>query len=167
MLEPVAQTEPTYPSSKAAEVAGVHQQTVIRWAKEGFLRPSKPHSATAHRRYTLNDLVAARIASTSIEFGIKRDRVREIVDMVQRADREEMKTALLFTARSETPGKMRHYWCADTRDTEKAGQIQWLRDEGRMISEGTLLELVEEVLKGIHEKLIKESMAGTELPEAN
>jgi len=166
MLEPVAQTEPTYPSSKAAEVAGVHQQTVIRWAREGFLRPSKPR-LRGQRRYTLNDLVAARIASTSIEFGIKRDSVREIVEMVQRADRKEMKTALLFTARSETPGKMRHYWCADTRDTEKAGQIQWLRDEGRMISEGTLLELVEEVLKGIHEKLIKESMAGTELPEAN
>jgi len=60
---------------------------------------------------------------------------------------------LIFTAKSETPGRMRHSYCADTRDAEQARYIKSVRKDGRMITEATLLQLVEATLKQVQKKL--------------
>ena len=57
--------EKIYKISEAAEVLGVHPDTLRKWEKEGLV---VPHKAGAHRRYTLEqikDLKKIRIVNDS------------------------------------------------------------------------------------------------------
>ena len=148
-----------FTTGEVASLSGKHPQTLSKWAKEGFLEPTgKPKHWPA--RYCLTDMVAVSIASTSLEIGIKRKVVKKIVKAVQRSDPDELEHALIFTAKSETNGMMRHYWCADTRDTEEMRFIQMLRDGGQMINEGSLLSIVDTTLKHLSKMLDIGVLAG-------
>ena len=97
------------------------------------------------------DLVAASIAKTTLEIGLG-DAVREIVRMVQRSDREQMRNAVIITARSETFGFMRHFWFPDVNDPDATRVIAPLRKKDRFISEASLEKIFDTVETKIRAK---------------
>ena len=118
--------------------------------------------------YTLNDLVAAFIARTTRELGLPPSVVNSVVELVQEADKRHLKLARLVTARSETPGMMRHYFLdVNDLDGRKLLAAGLARDKRKprgkteIISHTTLHDIVESVLRQIAKKHADAAMAAT------
>ena len=148
----------TFGSRQICAAAEIPYQTLISWDKAQILRPSRRRKK-GQRRYTLHDLVAALIAKTTLEIGLG-DAVREIVRMVQKPDRAQMRNAVIITARSETYGFMQNFWFRDTNAPDATRYIARLRKKDRFISEASLEQIVGVVLKEIHAKYLDRKLAG-------
>ncbi len=67
-------------------LAGVHQQTIIRWAEAGFVAPSSARLKYEPRRYNTGDTVAVLIAAKALACGMPREEVADLVEDFQRGD---------------------------------------------------------------------------------
>ena len=97
-----------------------------------------------------------------MEIGLE-SAVREMVGMVQRADREELRNAVIITAKSETPGFVRHYWFCDVNHPDLARDIAELEaEDGRVKDRATLEQIVLGVIEGIQKKFEEIALAGAD-----
>lgn len=151
-------TERLYSTAEVARAAGVDRQTVIAWDRRGVLSPTK--RVRGERRYTMRDLVAALVVPTARKMGLPPDAIDRMVELIQENDRRKLERAQLVTYKSETPGMMRHAF-VDAHETEARKLADELEAAGDVISRATMLEIVEAVLKKIHERYLRDKMAAT------
>jgi DNA-binding transcriptional MerR regulator len=154
---------PTFTTKVAAEVAGVHQQTVIRWAKEGFLKPSVPRRKWEPRKYTERDLVALMIANAAIKFGFRRDDLASMAKMAQKSDEKQQRSAVILACKGfdEFEGFVEQYWLPDVNDPEQAEFIKEFGEEGLILQQVSLYDIVQSMLKTVNEKYVEKKPAGT------
>jgi DNA-binding transcriptional MerR regulator len=151
-----------FSSTEVAKHAGVPYQTLISWEGAKILRPSL-RRRKGQRRYTVVDLVAAMMAEAAFSQGFPGKAVREIVKMAQKANEEQQRNAAIVAYRSETPGFMRQAWYPDVNDPESASEIEQLRKDDLILDEATVYNIIQAMMKTIHEKYLDEKMAGTTL----
>jgi DNA-binding transcriptional MerR regulator len=154
----------TFKTSVAAKVAGVHQQTVIRWAKQGLLEPSVPRRKWQPREYTVQDLAAARVAASALSYGFDRDEVAEMVKMVQSGDEEKQKKAgiVAISALGGGAGFINQYWISNVDDPEQAERLKKLDEGGLVIFETTFYKIAQSIIKEITRNYVDEKPASTE-----
>jgi DNA-binding transcriptional MerR regulator len=155
----MGQSEQTLLTGKAAELAGVHQQTIIKWAKEGLLRPSKRRTKDSPRRYTFQDTVAASIAQMCLQAGIERKVVRKIVKIVQRADPYELERAAIVTVVDRTTRFPRIVFYPDVVDKSQWSEIESHGEAGEIAQVQTLKEIVDALLKKVQEIINADGIA--------
>ncbi|MCH7644346.1 MAG: hypothetical protein IH974_05865 [Myxococcales bacterium] len=154
---------------EVSDVGGFPYQTLVDRDRSGLVKPSLARKKgtkgdkgeKGQRRYSLNDCVAALIADTTQHIGLG-DAVPEIVAMVQRGNREELRNAVIVCA--YTKGQrhfMQNFFFSDKAHTATAALIEEWRADDRIISEATLEQLCMVVLKRIHAKYVQDSLAGT------
>ncbi len=154
---------PTFTSKVAAEVAGVHQQTVIRWAKEGFLEPSVSRRKYEPREYTEQDLAALMLANVAFDVGLPRKDVAEMVKMAQKATEKQLRKALVVTVEGvdEYTGFVRQMWIPGNRsrptDSKTSGPLSVVQFRSE-----SLYDIVQRMLEAVHERYVKEGLADTE-----
>jgi DNA-binding transcriptional MerR regulator len=138
----------------AAEVAGVHQQTVIRWAVSGFLVPSVPTSKYEPRQYTTQDLVALMIARKAIESNFPRQDVAEMVRMTQNDVHEQLTSAALITLKDPEveEGFTLQLWIPNVKDPKQEKVIKGFVEEGRVLQQVRFSDVVWQIKILIWEK---------------
>ena len=149
---------PTFTTKVAAEVAGVHQQTVIRWAKEGFLKPSVRRQKWQPREYTERDLAALMIANAALESGCDREDVANFVKMAQKADEKQQRNAASITLKGfdENEGFVTLCLVGDVKDPDTAEAIKNFREEGLILQQVSLYDIMQSVLTTVHESYVDE-----------
>jgi len=163
MIQPVTKIEQTYQTGAAAEMVGVHQQTIIKWANSGVLHPSKKRrTKDSPRKYTVQDLVALMVAKAAYDFRFPRKALKEMAQMAQRADKSELKRAAVIAYRSETPGMIRMAWYPNVNNPAHKKEIAELRRMGRLVDEASMEKLTEEMYRQIDKKLTERALAGTD-----
>jgi DNA-binding transcriptional MerR regulator len=143
----------TYTTREVARICETDRQTILAWDRRGVLKPSK--RIGRERRYSARDVAAALIARTSRDVGFKPKQVNRIVELVQEADRGKLERAQIVTYKSETPGFMRHAF-VDSGDTEHRRAFDVIERAGDVIDRATLAQIVEAVLRQIHEKYLQD-----------
>jgi DNA-binding transcriptional MerR regulator len=159
--------EATFTTRVAAEVAGVHQQTVIRWAKEGFLKPSVSRRKYEPREYTERDLAALMLANIAFDVGLPRKDVAEMVKMAQKGSEKQLKKASIgvFEGIREYKGFVRQVWFSgkhavdDSNSPEVLGFDRQVRVRGEK-----LYDIVQRMLEAVQERYVKKGFADTEEP---
>ncbi len=71
----------------AARLAGLHQQTVIKWSANGFVDPTAPRRKYEPRRYGPRDVAALIAAKYALRCGTRRGEVAALVRRIQAGDR--------------------------------------------------------------------------------
>jgi DNA-binding transcriptional MerR regulator len=150
----------TFTTKVAAEVAGVHQQTVIRWAKEGFIKPSVPRRKYEPRKYTEQDLAALMLANAAFDFGWPREEVAAMVKMAQKSDEKQQKNAAIvaFKGFNEKEGFVTQSWAPNLKDPRVARALKVAREGGFLLQQVSVYELVQSRLKIVRERYSEEAM---------
>jgi DNA-binding transcriptional MerR regulator len=158
----------TYTTGQVAKTSGVPPETLIRWHREGLLRPSVRRKKGV-RRYTVRDLVAAvtaKVARDDLKF--PRETYKQIAAVVQRANPEELARAEIVTIRTregEFLGKIfiKHCWIPPDNTVERA-YLDGLPTE-KIQSRATLLEMLigkdgyPGLLKSVYDHLNRQGIA--------
>jgi len=136
----------TFTTKVAAEVVGVHQQTVIRWAKEGFFKPSVPRRKWEPRQYTERDLAALWVVRAAIGVGIQPSDVAEMARMAQKGDEKQQKNAAVICIKGEGPwyGFVLQTWISNVKEKEAAAMIKAQRATvGEIFQQTSLYDIVQ------------------------
>ncbi len=158
----------TFTTKVAAEVAGVHQQTVIRWAKEGFIKPSVPRRKYEPRKYTERDLAALMLANVAFDVGLPRKDVAEMVKMAQKGDETQLKEATVGIVEGidEFKGFVRQIWIrsfSSPPDDDASGVL--VADGIVQIRGENFYDIVQRMLKEVQEKYAEKEFDDTEEAE--
>jgi len=154
----------TFPTSVAAEAAIVHQQTVIRWAKEGIIEPSVPRRKWEPRKYTEQDLAALMIVKAAFHAGFTSHEVAEMVKMAQRSDEKEQRNAAIIACngRGIWEGFVESFWIPNVKDSSLAEHIKVLIEAEETIQVVSFYDVVQSRLKMVHVRYGEQKLAGTE-----
>jgi DNA-binding transcriptional MerR regulator len=158
----------TFTTKVAADAAGVHQQTVIRWAVQGLVKPSVPRRKWEPRKYTERDLAALMLAKVGLSVGFDLDSVVQMVICAQKFDDELQRDAaiLVIKGSGEFEGFVQHCWMLDVTDPEQAEKIKVLGEEERILQQVSLYDIVQGLLKTVHERyVIRKSLTPRELSD--
>ena len=146
----------TFTTKAAAFVAGVHQQTVIRWAEDGFVVPSVDRNKYEPRQYTLQDLAALSVAISAQKYGSPEHKVKEMVDVAQNSDKKQQRNAAIVAARSPVEmeeGFVIQYFFTDVRDSYQAESIKELKEEGRFLQQVSFYDALQGARKDLQKIL--------------
>jgi DNA-binding transcriptional MerR regulator len=151
----------TFTTRVAAEVAGVHQQTVIRWAKEGFLKPSVPRRKYEPRKYTERDLAALMIAKEAFEAGFYRLDVALMVNMAQKGDEKQQRNAAVFAVKGldHAEGFVHQCFLPNVKIPEEALQIESWREYDLLLQQVSFYDIVQKMLGCVRETYVNEKLA--------
>ena len=116
----------TYSTADAAKWVDVSTSTVIKWDREGTVKPSAEREHGSDRSYSEDDLMAMLLAKEAIEKKLNPypDSVREIVAMVQRANRQEMKRAQIRLYQKDTGIMSGLYVWVRTTDAKHVAHLE-------------------------------------------
>ena len=129
----------SYTTGELARIANVHQQTIIRWAVDGILKP-KRRGKTGQRRYSDTDAIAAIIAKEAMERRIATEAVKEIVRAVQ--DGEEGDSEIIMLE-GRIPGMVINAWLPDPSAPEAIAELdRWERDGHPVLLRTRLRDIV-------------------------
>ena len=148
----------TFTTKAAAFVAMVHQQTVIRWAENGFVVPSVPRNKYEPRQYTLQDLSALSVAVSADKVGIPEHTIKEMVDVAQSPNEKQQKNAALVAATRPTGdmegGFVAQYFFSNVKDPSQAKSIALLKEEGRLLQQLSFYDVLKGIRKDIQETIL-------------
>ena len=123
-------------TGEMARVSGIPQQTLISWDFAGVLkargRPGRRSSPRARRRYDEHGVIAGLFAKSAMRMGFKGKQLKEMIGLVQSADRKALKAAALFTYRNR-PGLMSHYFTPDVESEDIRRYLDWLRQHDALV----------------------------------
>jgi DNA-binding transcriptional MerR regulator len=158
----------TFTTGQVAQASGLPPETLIRWHREGLLRPSERRKK-GQRRYAMRDLVAAvaaKVARDDLKF--PKNVYEEIAAVVRRADRKELEKCEIVVERTrpgEILGKIfTKTWWLSAGETEQRARLAALPEED-VPSRATLLEILEGkddqpgLLNSVREHLIRQGLA--------
>ena len=140
-----------------ARKTGLPQQTLISWDRAGVLkaaRPGRRSSKRAPRVYDEAALTAALFARSATRMAFKGDVLKEMIRLVQGADRKALEPAAIFTYRTG-PGLMTHYFTPELESEEIQRWIGYLRDHDALIDGPTSLWTIHEYFRLQAENLIQ------------
>tara|TARA_Y100000310_G_scaffold171679_2_gene171871 strand:- start:1980 stop:2978 length:999 start_codon:yes stop_codon:yes gene_type:complete len=167
--------------TEAANFIGVTRKLLSKWKSDELLMPSHHgrggrNTATDRRQlkaYLMRDVVAGIFAKTTMkDLKFQGAELREMVEMVQRADEAGLKRAAILTIRTQ-PGFMRHLWIADmTLPLVDAGDVfpesrsyktgksfrSAMKKADRLISEASLFLIVSGLLSQFQKRLEREAL---------
>ena len=139
-------------------LTGIPQQTLISWDRAGVLkargRPGRRSSPRAPRRYDENGLIAGLFARSATRMGLKGKQLKEMIGLVQSADRKALKAAAVFTYRNG-PGLMTHFFTPDVESEDIRRYLKWLRQHGALVEEPTSLWTIYQHLAPSARKLMR------------
>jgi len=154
-----------FTSKQAADLAELHQQTVVRWSKEGLIKPSKKRRKFEPRRYTPQDIVALMIAKNALGRGFNREVVAEMTKMAQNADEEQQKNAALISleGRFLHAGFVFQYFYPNVHDPEQAENIKQADQAGVIVTQVRFYDVVQEMLACINDNYIDEKLVDAQV----
>lgn len=95
---------PLYMISVAAELAGVHPQTLRVYESKGIIKPKRSKGNT--RMYSQADIDRLELVTQLTDEGINLAGVMRIIDMKERLDAKDAEIAALRQERDEIAGKL-------------------------------------------------------------
>ena len=161
-------SEHLFSAPEAAEYSDTHYQTLVSWERKGVLKPKRKRKKTrkGEGRYTLHDVVAALIIREASAIGLS-DAMREMAEMIQRHDKEELARAAICTVKSESSGMMRQIWfpdCTEPGVKEFLTKMnQGKGDKKQLLSLTPMLDLVKKALEQIQKKYDADVLAQTQI----
>jgi DNA-binding transcriptional MerR regulator len=137
-----------FTSKEAADGAGLHQRTVIKWSEEGLVVPSEPRRKYEPRKYSEQDLAALMLAKAALFSDIPREDVAEMVKMVQKSDEKQQKNAAIIctTGIDEWDGFVDQRWIPNVKGQEADEEI------GVILLTTSLYDLVQWRLELVHQR---------------
>ncbi len=142
-------------TSEAARVAGIPQQTLIAWDRDGVLKAARPRaSQRGPRHYDEEALTAALFAGWASRMGFKGDQLRTMIALVQQGKRAPLEAAAIFTYQS-IPGLMTHIFTTDSDADDDRRWIEHLRDQELLIDGPASLWTIREHLKPMARALLR------------
>jgi len=157
----------TFTTKVAAEAAGVHQQTVIRYALTGFLKPSVPRQKWEPRKYTERDLAALMIARAGFSVGLSHEDVAEMVKMAQKSNETQQKNAAMVTVKGFNgfAGFVHMYWFSNTSDRAPAELIEMCDERGLILQQVSLYDIMESMGTTVFKKHVRHRLDGIDEDE--
>lgn len=77
--------EQGFPTSIAAELAGINKKTLLNWSERGLLRPSIAVGGPRRQSiYSFRDVLALRVAGSLCEQGIEVHRLKRVVEYLRK-----------------------------------------------------------------------------------
>lgn len=135
-----------FTSQRAADAAGMHQQTVIKWSREGLVVPTAPRRKYEPRVYCYLDVVALMIARAVLDFGCPRREAREMVRLVQVSNRERWERAFIVAIESGRGPLVGHRWFSDVKDPVQSVELAKIEQDDLVIRKSSFDEFVDAAL---------------------
>ena len=141
-----------FTSKEAADIAGLHQRTVIKWSEEGLVAPSEPRRKYEPRKYSEQDLAALMLAKAALYSHIPREDVAEMVKMAQKSDEKQQKNAAIICTKGVAgwDGFVHQRWIPNVKDHEAAEMIEYDEEMGVILQQTSLYDLVQWRLELVH-----------------
>jgi DNA-binding transcriptional MerR regulator len=154
-----------FTSKSAADAAGLHQRTVIKWSEEGFVVPSAPRRKYEPRIYSETDVVALMIAKAALQFDFLRDEVAEMVKVAQSEDEEKQKNARLIAVEGieQHAGFVLQMWVPDIASPNIDKIDKAVIENETPIRETSLHAVIEGIRAYLRVKCEREGIVGTEV----
>jgi MerR family transcriptional regulator/heat shock protein HspR len=84
--------------SVAAELVGVHPQTLRLYERKGLVRPKRSTSSTSPRRYSARDIERLREIQELTSKGVNLAGVRRVIELAEQVERLQARIAELETS---------------------------------------------------------------------